>query len=181
MTAAGVIRTARTDAREHPRVEHVVQADTVDAPSVPQPARATPRDLTSPRQLVDGVATGLILHLGESATVDTSRGVFLDHTWRMHPDICAFTTEQFYEGRLRARPELRRQTVVGPGPLAGYGLRFIPVAHAGNTNASAEEAECVAALISELLDAEATWVDRQGVQERLTPDDVLVVAPTTRT
>ena len=63
----------------------------------------------------------------------------------MHPDICAFTTEQFYEGRLRARPELRRPTVVGPGPLAGYGLRFILVAHAGNTNASDEEAECVAA------------------------------------
>ena len=49
--------------------------------------------------------------------------------------------------------------------------------HAGNTNASAEEAECVAALIRELLAAGAAWVDRQGVQERLTLDDVLVVAP----
>ena len=37
-----------------------------------------------------------------------------------------------------------RQTVTGPGPLAGHGLRFIPVGHAGNTNASAEEVECVA-------------------------------------
>ena len=98
----------------------------------------------------------------------------------MHPDICTFTTEQFYEGRLRARPELGRQTVVGPGPLAGYGLRFIPVEHAGNTNASTEEAECVAALIRELLDAGAAWVDMQGVQERLTLDDVLVVAPLQR-
>ena len=67
--------------------------------------------------------------------------------------------------------------MVGPGPLAGHGLRFIPVTHAGNTNASAEEAECVAALIRELLAAGAAWVDRQGVQERLTLDDVLVVAP----
>ena len=39
--------------------------------------------------------------LGESATVDPSRGLFLDHTWCMHPNICAFTTERFYEGRLR--------------------------------------------------------------------------------
>ena len=139
-----------------------------------------PRQLDQPIQGVHppGADVSALGHLlGESATVDPSRGVFLDHTWRMHPDICAFTTEQFYEGRLRARPELGRQTVVGPGPLAGYGLRFIPVAHAGNTNASAEEAECVAGLIRELLGTDAAWVDRQGVQSRLTLDDVLVVAP----
>ena len=81
------------------------------------------------------------------------------------------------EGRLRARSELRRQTVAGAGPLAGCCLRFIPVEHAGNTNASAEEAECVAGLIRELLDAGAAWVDMQGVQRRLTPDHILVVAP----
>ena len=139
-----------------------------------------PRQLDQPIQGVHppGADVSALGHLlGESATVDPSRGVFLDHTWRMHPDICTFTTEQFYEGRLRARPELGRQTVVGPGPLAGYGLRFIPVAHAGNTNASAEEAECVAGLIRELLGTDAAWVDRQGVQRRLTLDDVLVVAP----
>ena len=139
-----------------------------------------PRQLDQPIQGVHppGAGVSALGHLlGESATVDQSRGVFLDHTWRMHPDICAFTTEQFYEGRLRARPELGRQTVVGPGPLAGYGLRFIPVAHAGNTNASAEEADCVGALIRELLDARAAWVDSQGVQKRLSLDDVLVVAP----
>ena len=139
-----------------------------------------PRQLDQPIQGVHppGADVSALGHLlGESPTVDPSRGVFLDHTWRMHPDVCEFTTEQFYEGRLRARPELGRQTVVGPGPLAGYGLRFIPVAHAGNTNASTEEADCVAELIRELLDTAAAWVDRQGVQERLTLDDILVVAP----
>ena len=62
----------------------------------------------------------------------------------MHPSICVF-----YERRRRARSELRRQTVVETGPLAGCGLRFIPAEHAGNTNASAEEAERVAGLIRE--------------------------------
>ena len=139
-----------------------------------------PRQLDQPIQGVHppGADVSALGHLlGESATVDPARGVFLDQTWRMHPDICAFTTEQFYEGRLRPQPELRRQTVVGTGPLVGHGLRFIPVAHAGNTNASAEEAECVAGLIRELLDAGGGWVDRQDVQRRLTLDDVLVVAP----
>ena len=139
-----------------------------------------PRQLDQPIQGVHppGADVSVLGHLlGESATVDPSRGVFLDQTWRMHPDICAFTTEQFYEGRLLPQPQLRRQTVVGPGPLAGHGLRFIPVEHAGNTNASAEEADCVAALIRELLDAGAAWVDREGVREPLTLQDVLVVAP----
>ena len=110
----------------------------------------------------------MLIGYARVSKTDGSSGVFLDHTWRMHPDICEFTTEQFYEGRLRSRAELGRQTVVGPGPLAGHGLRFVPVEHAGNTNASAEEAECVAGLIRELLDARTTWVDSQGVQKRLT-------------
>ena len=139
-----------------------------------------PRQLDQPIQGVHppGADVSALGHLlGESATVDPSRGVFLDQTWRMHPDICAFTTEQFYEGRLRPQPELGRQTVAGPGPLGGHGLRFVPVEHAGNTNASAEEADCVATLIQDLLAAGAAWVDREGVREPLTLQDVLVVAP----
>ena len=139
-----------------------------------------PRQLDQPIQGIHppGADVSALGHLlGGSATVDPSRGVFLDHTWRMHPGVCTFTTEQFYEGRLGTRPELARQTVVGPGPLAGHGLRFIPAEHAGNTNASAEEAERVAVLIRELLDAGAAWVDKHGVQAPLTLADILIVAP----
>ncbi len=139
-----------------------------------------PRQLDQPIQGVHppGADVSALGHLlGESPTIDPSCGVFLDRTWRMRPDVCAFTTEQFYEGRLGTRPELSRQTVVGPGPLAGHGLRFIAVEHAGNTNASDEEAERVAALIRELLDASAAWVDKEGEQKPLTLQDILIVAP----
>ena len=98
-----------------------------------------PRQLDQPIQGVHppGADVSALGHLlGDSETVDPSRGVFLEHTWRMHPEVCAFTTEQFYEGRLRTCPELARQTVMGRGPLAGHGLRFVPVEHADNTNAS---------------------------------------------
>lgn len=139
-----------------------------------------PRQLDQPIQGIHppGADVSALDHLlGGSATVDPARGVFLEHTWRMHPDVCAFTTEQFYEGRLGTRPELARQTVTGPGPLAGHGLRFVPVEHAGNTNASPEEADCVAARIRELLDGDAAWIDREGARRRLTLNDVLIVAP----
>ena len=139
-----------------------------------------PRQLDQPIQGVHppGADVSALGHLlGGSATVDPSRGVFLEHTWRMHPDLCAFTTEQFYEGRLGTRPELARQTVIGRGPLAGQGLRFNPLEHAGNTNASEEEAERVTALIRQLLGARAAWIDSHGVENPLTLQDILVVAP----
>ena len=139
-----------------------------------------PRQLDQPIQGVHppGADVSALGHLlGAAATVDPARGVFLDRTWRMHPDVCAFTTEQFYEGRLSPRPALARQRVIGPGPLAGHGLRFVPVEHAGNTNASDEEAARVAALVGALLDGGAAWIDAQGVRRALTLADVLVVAP----
>ena len=139
-----------------------------------------PRQLDQPIQGIHppGADTSALGHLlGESATVDPTRGVFLAETWRMHPDICAFTTEQFYDGRLAARPELARQQVLGAGPLAGRGLRLVPVEHAGNTKASAEEAARVAALMRDLLAGGGAWVDRHGVRAALTLEDILVVAP----
>ena len=139
-----------------------------------------PRQLDQPIQGVHppGADVSALGHLlGESATLDRASGVFLEHTWRMHPEVCEFTTEQFYERRLGTRPELARQTVIGRGPLTGHGLRFIPVEHAGNTNASTEEADRVAALVGELLDAGAAWVDQEGDRRPLTLQDVLIVAP----
>ena len=139
-----------------------------------------PRQLDQPIKGIHppGADTSALGHLlGGAATIDPSRGVFLAETWRMHPDICAFTTEQFYDGRLVAQPALARQTVLGTGPLAGRGLRLVPVEHAGNTKASAEEAARVAALIRELLADGGAWVDRHGARAALTLDDILVVAP----
>ena len=139
-----------------------------------------PRQLDQPIQGIHppGADVSALGHLlGESPTIDPSRGIFLDRTWRMHPDVCAFTTEQFYEGRLGTRPELGRQEVIGPGPLAGSGLRFVAVEHTGNTNASTEEAERVATLLRELLDGGAAWVSPDGDRRPLTLNDVLVVAP----
>jgi superfamily I DNA and/or RNA helicase len=27
-------------------------------------------------------------------------GLLLDRTWRMHPDLCGYTSEAFYDGKL---------------------------------------------------------------------------------
>ena len=33
--------------------------------------------------------------LGEHETVPPERGIFLEHTWRLRPEICAFTSEAY--------------------------------------------------------------------------------------
>jgi hypothetical protein len=43
----------------------------------------------------------------------------LAETWRLHPDICAFTSELFYEGKLRSRDGLEMMCVKDGAPLTG--------------------------------------------------------------
>ena len=51
-------------------------------------------------------------------------GLFLEDTWRLHPDVCAFTSEVFYEGRLASEPSLERQALAGvpAGQRHGHAL-----------------------------------------------------------
>jgi uncharacterized protein len=108
------------------------------------------------------------------------RGLFLERTRRLHPDLCRFTSEAFYEGRLSSMPGLELQDVAVPRArpaLAGTGVRFVPARHEGNSSESPEEAELVAELVRGLVDANASWTDQTGRSRTLTWDDVLIVAP----
>jgi uncharacterized protein len=127
----------------------------------------------------DGVGVSALQHLlGEHKTMPEERGVFLPETWRFGSALCRFTSEVFYEGKLRPTREvaLERQRLAG-GPLDGAGLFVCDVAHDGNRNASDEEVEAVARLVERLLAKGSTWTDREGVARQLTAADVLVVAP----
>jgi predicted RecB family nuclease len=124
----------------------------------------------------DGTAVSALHHaLAGAQTLPDDRGLFLPETWRMHPRICAFTSEVFYEGRLSARAELTRQRLERAGDLDGAGLWLLPVDHEGNQNSAPEEVDAVAALVSRLLGA--GWVNAEGVRAAVDMDDILIVAP----
>jgi uncharacterized protein len=123
-----------------------------------------------------GVNESALSHLlGVHLTMPGELGLFLEHTHRLHPDICRFTSEVFYDGRLTSLEGCERQAVSGSDDLASSGLRWLPIAHEGNRTASMEEAEAVADLIERLVGRE--WTDRQGLNHPLGPEDILVVAP----
>jgi uncharacterized protein len=119
--------------------------------------------------------------LGDRATIDPSEGLFLEETWRLHPEICDFTSAAFYEDRLRPVAGLERQRVGRDGPggaaLAGTGMRHVAVPHAGNATGSPEEAAAVVDLVRALLDGGAAWTDRYGDRHAMTLDDIVIVAP----
>ncbi len=126
----------------------------------------------------DGTAVSALDHLlGDHMTIPTDLGLFLEETWRLHPDICAFTSEMFYEGRLQSRPGLENQRIVSAGPIQGSGLRFLPVSHEGSQSSSPEEADQVLALVRSLIDQRATWIDKDGAEHPLRLEDILIIAP----
>jgi superfamily I DNA and/or RNA helicase len=126
----------------------------------------------------DGAEVSALEHLLNGArTVPPDKGIFLEKTWRLHPAICEFTSEVFYEGRLNSRDGLDRQCVTGHPWLSGANLWFIAVAHEGNQNSASEEVECIARLAESLLHPGVNWVDDQGNAQALQQKDILIVAP----
>ncbi|MEQ3650971.1 TM0106 family RecB-like putative nuclease [Hyphomonas sp.] len=126
----------------------------------------------------DGTDISALDHLlnGEE-TIPDDQGLFLEETWRLHPTICAFTSDLFYAGKLEAREHNARQGIVCEGPINKAGLWYLPVAHAGNVNASPEEASAIAELIQQLLAGSPTWTDRENQTYPLTLADILVITP----
>ena len=130
----------------------------------------------------DGAAVSALEHLllHDAKTISPDHGLFLEHTWRLHPDLCAFTSEVFYESRLQSRHGLEQQRVAGHRYFNGAGPWFVSVDHQGNQNASPEEAAVIEALVRDLLAPGVSWVnvkrqDRNPVP--LTAKDILVIAP----
>jgi len=95
----------------------------------------------------------------------------------MHPRICSFTSELFYEGRLGARDLTRSRVLVGHPWLNGAGLWFVPVPHEGNRNSSPEEVRVVVQIVESLLTPGVRWFRSTGNSRAVSLNDILVVAP----
>jgi predicted RecB family nuclease len=139
-----------------------------------------PQQLDQPTQGTHppGADVSALAHLlGEHETIPENEGLFLAETWRLHPSICSFTSEVFYEQRLIPRRGLARQHIDGHSWLGPAGLWLVPVVHQGNTNSAHEEVDRIAEIVESLIQPSVMWTDQTGHTRQLTTDDILVVAP----
>ena len=166
-------------------VDEAAQMSLANVLAVSQAAKTVvligdPQQLDQPMQgsHPDGTDVSAFDHiLGGERTVPADKGLFLEETWRLHPAICAYTSELFYDGKLHSKQGLEQQAVKGAGPISGAGLYFLPVEHSGNQNCSPEEAQAIGDLVRSILAGNATWVDREGREEPITLDDIVIITP----
>jgi uncharacterized protein len=118
-----------------------------------------------------GSGASVLEHLlGEAPTIPEDRGIFLEKSYRMHPNVCVFISEIVYAGRLHSDESAARRTTSW-----GTGIRFVPVEHDGNRTASDEEVAQIAKLIAQLR--QGTFTDADGSTRQIREDDFMVVAP----
>jgi len=108
--------------------------------------------------------------LGEQLTIPNNQGVFIAETWRMHPDVCQFISQQIYEGRLTSNECCNQQDTT-----FGTGLRWIEAHHSRRSTESIEEVELVLAQIARMVGTQ--WVNQEGEAALLEARDFMVVAP----
>jgi uncharacterized protein len=141
-----------------------------------------PQQLDQPMQGTHppGADRSALAHvLAGQATMAPDRGLFLETTWRLHPDLCMFTSEVFYDDRLEPEPHLVVQRLDAPGMAIGDGVgpRLLEVPTVGADSESPDEADEVARVARSIVEAGASWVNEKGELRPVTWDEVLIVAP----
>jgi predicted RecB family nuclease len=125
-----------------------------------------------------GAEKSALEHLiGEHKTIPADKGMLLPETWRLHPNICDFTSEMFYEARLHPHAGLDQRVIGGHPWMNGAGLWFVPTNHTGCRNSSPQEVEIIQKLVSSLIASGVDWFRTATTKKQMTLDDVLVVAP----
>jgi len=166
-------------------VDEAGQLSLADALAVSQAAKSNvllgdPQQLEQPIQgsHPPGIDVAALQHmLGDHKTMPDGAGLFLGETWRLCPEICKFTSELFYDGRLSPHSGLERQEITGPTHFAGAGLWVVPVSHDGNQNSCDEEVEQVSEIIHDLMQPGVCWTDMDGSTQPLRLSDVVIVSP----
>jgi superfamily I DNA and/or RNA helicase len=121
--------------------------------------------------------SGLEHLLNGQKTISAEVGFLLPESWRLHPALCKFTSEVFYEDKLGSHAIARNRVLDGHPWLNGAGLWFVRVTHDGNRNSCPEEVDAIEKIAKGLLWPEVVWFRSLGNSRRLEAKDILIVAP----
>ena len=110
-------------------------------------------------------------------TIPEDKGIFLNKTYRLHPNINSFISENFYEGRLvvdqaniNRKIEYKKNSIIN-----SEGIHTIFMNHEGRSQQSIEEFEIIKKIIDQLIGCEFTDFDNS--KRKINVDDILIVSP----
>ncbi|MFT5815308.1 MAG: superfamily I DNA and/or RNA helicase, partial [Psychroserpens sp.] len=112
------------------------------------------------------------------AVIPEDQGVFLERTYRMHPDVCKPLSEIVYEGKLTSDAKTKLQSInIDSSKLItkSYGILPITVKHKGNRQSSEEEVIKIQQLIDELKTG--TFTNSKGEVSPISDANILIIAP----
>ena len=126
----------------------------------------------------DGAEKSALEHLlNGRKTIAADTGFLLPESWRLHPKICRFTSECFYDEKLSSHALARSRVIEGHAWIEGAGLWFVPVEHEGNRNSAAEEVELVARIVEGLVRPGVNYFYSAGNSRALKEEEISIVAP----
>ncbi|SHF45408.1 uncharacterized protein SAMN05444279_1512 [Ruegeria intermedia] len=160
---AGQVSLANALAMTRAARNLVLVGDPRQLPQVIQGAHPHPADLSC----LDWI-------IGDAPVLPPDRGLYLNTTRRMHPDVTAYVSDQFYAGTLTAHSDTARQAVMVDG-LPRAGAFLVPVPHEGRAQDCPEEVAAIRAMVDRLLGG--SWTDKTGATRPITRSDIIVVAP----
>ena len=110
-------------------------------------------------------------------TISDDRGVFLNKTFRLHPNINNFTSDNFYEGRLLINNENSNRAIEykSDSIIKSEGIHTILMKHEDRSQTSIEEFEIIEKLMKQLIGCK--FIDYDKSERKLTINDILIVSP----
>jgi uncharacterized protein len=115
--------------------------------------------------------------LGDLDTVSDDKGIFLDTTYRMTPNINEFISNNFYDGRLKCDENNKNRKILFKknSIIQSDGIYYLEMDHEGNSQTSEEESLIVKKLINEFIGLD--FIEKDGTKRKLELKDILVITP----
>ena len=134
------------------------------------------------------------LHPGESGnsapqyllenkdTIPANKGIFIEKSRRLHPDVCDFISKSFYDSRLKSHEFTKKRRIKFSDKekiLTGSGIILLDAKHKEvSRQKSVDEGEIIKKLFKKIIGS--TFIDesnKKTIKRQITIEDILVVAP----
>ena len=117
--------------------------------------------------------------LEDQDTISSNKGIFIDKSRRLHPKLCKFTSENFYDGRLKNYDFTERRKITflkKENVLPETGILMVDAKHKDVCRQkSEEEGKLVKDFYNRLLGS--TFLEDKNTKKIMKEEDILVVAP----